>query len=260
MDLKFSKLEVGFQSNNRYHNIPSIILTISGCNMKCISKDGFVCKYAYANENIYDEEDTIGFIEKNSDINHIVIKGGEPLLYKEQLEKFLNRIWRDDYIITIYTNGTLPILNPLSFKYRIALYVVNIGEKYLPKPGTKITNPETNAEVIFGTSDIENMKPLNINMLRNICMYSNDYLLCFRAEPRKLKQFSDKVINDICNSDDEFVNRFFENHPPKNHVVFTPRNKKEQNAVMGICFKFSKPYLEYTPIEYNKPIKVEYEN
>lgn len=241
--LKFAKLEKGFQSNNRFHNVPSLILTIGGCNLKCIN-NGKLCEYAFSNLNKISVTEAKKFVNDNKAINHIVITGGEPLLYKEDLERFLNDIWRDDMFITIHTNGTLPILNPLSNKYRVSLYIVNLGDKNLPEAGTKIINPMTNKEYVFGTSEVETMNTLDIDKLRNLCMYSADYLLCFSAEPDKLESFSNSVVKEICNTNDDFLDNFLKNHSPYSHIVYRPRTMNEIAKVQEICFETGKYYCD----------------
>lgn len=241
--LKFAKLEKGFQSNNRFHNVPALILTVGGCNLKCIS-NGELCKYAFPNLNKISVNEAKEFINNNKSINHIVIQGGEPLLYKEELESFLNDVWRDGMFITIHTNGTLPILNPLTNKYKISLYIVNIGDNNLPEAGTKIINPMNNKEFVFGTTDIEKMNTLDIDKLRNLCTYSSDYLLCFSADPDKLESFSTSVIEEICKTDDEFLDNLLKNYSPYKHIAYRPRNTKEIKKVQELCLETGKYYCE----------------
>lgn len=210
--LGFSKVELGFQKNSRYYNCPSIILTLHGCNLSCEN-----CKFTDVGDNKISQKEAKKFINSHANVKHIVIRGGEPLVYKYELEKFLNDIWRDGMIITIHTNGTLPILNPLSHKYRIALYVVNLYEKQL-------------------TDDMYYPKNMADN-LRNICLYSKDYLLCFDFEPEHIIGKSTEIINKICETDEEFLNNFLKIHNPKDHVVFVPKFKKYEDKIRKICLK-----------------------
>lgn len=239
--LKFSKVELGLQKNNRFYNTPSIILTLSGCNLKCIDIANKVCKYAFEDNNISIQE-AKNFVNEYKSINYIVIKGGEPLLYKEQLEQFLNDIWRDEMKITIYTNGTMPILNPFAHKYRIALYVVNLSQKRFPKPGSKIINPITGKKVIYGTAEIKQMQSSHIKTLRSICIYCSDYLLQFSGEPQELQQIANSVIDEICDTKDEALDYLLIRHSPDSHVVFVPRNANERAAIKAKCFEFGRKF------------------
>ena len=232
----FSNIECGFQKNTRFYNVPSIMLTVAGCNLKCMFGNK-ICSHAFQN-GTYTAADAKEFVNANTNLNHIVICGGEPLLYKNELEKFLDDIWRDDLKVTICTNGTLPILNPLSKRYKIALYVVNIYDRKLPNAGKEITNPVTGKKFVFGTNDIERMhNGINYEVLRNICLYSTDYLLCFNASPDKLLNKSNDVVEQICKSEDEYILNMLHRYSPEHHVVFMPRSKKDTDAVKRICLE-----------------------
>lgn len=216
-NLRFSKLSVGFQKNSRFYNIPSIFLQVHGCNLSCFedkTDTTTLCKFIDEKENTIPISEAKKFINAHKNIKHIVICGGEPLLYKTELENFLNDIWRNDMVITIHTNGTLPMLNPLSHKYRIELYIVNLCEK---------------------NSDFEISHYLN--NLRNICLYSKDYLLQFNFEPKEIVKKSNEIVEEICKTDEEFLINFFNNHPVKNHVVFIPKLKKYEEQIRKICIK-----------------------
>lgn len=216
-NLRFSKLSVGFQKNSRFYNTPSIFLQVHGCNLKCFedkTDTTTYCKFIDEKENTIPISEAKKFINAHKNIKHIVICGGEPLLYKTELEKFLNDIWRNDMVITIHTNGTLPMLNPLSHKYRIELYIVNLCEKRLDCELVK-----------YG------------NNLRNICLYSKDYLLHFNFEPKEIVKKSNEIVEEICKTDEEFLVNFFNNHPVKNHVVFIPKFKKYEEQIRKICIK-----------------------
>lgn len=192
---KITSISIGMQKNARYYNIPSFLIKIE--DKTPITS---VVPIVKAKK----------FIKDNSQINHIVIYGDEPMAYKQGLEKFLNDIWREGMKITVYTNGDLPaVLNPLSLKYKISLYVV-----------------KANTE-----------KP-NFENLRNICVYSNDYLLCFQDEPSKLKSLSESFVKGILGSvNEEFLNKFLEKHSPYEHIVYIPRSKDEIKEVKTLCYE-----------------------
>ena len=234
--LQITKIELGLQSNNKYHNIPSIFITVSGCNLKCMRGNN-ICRFAFTEHIGITLKEIKKFINDNKQINHIVIKGGEPLMYKEELEKLLNDIWRDGMKITIHTNGTLPILNPLSHKYRISLYVVNLSKKTFPEPGSKITIPSTGKPFVFGTNDIEQMQSINIDNLRNLCLYSSDYLLNFSAEPENIVEYSNDILKQICTVNEEFLERFLKTHSPYTKTVYVPMKKSDIDSVKKICYQ-----------------------
>lgn len=243
--LKFSELSIGMQQNNRINYVPSIFLYIPGCNLCCIRNDGKTCNKVNTIGKAYTTEDAAEFINDNKHINHIVIKGGEPLMYKKELEQFLDSIWRDDLVITIYTNGTLPMLNPLAYNYRVALYVVDMSDKNIPTAGTTVRI--NNNDVVLGTNDIERMTQDNTKWLRELCMYSNDYLLLVHeANEIDFKNKADEVAKRISSCEDPFIDKFFETHPVKEHIVFVGSGWSDVhvNMTYQLCidtgYKFSK--------------------
>lgn len=241
--LRVVSINIGMQKNARFYNIPSFLIKVEGCNLRCM-RDGALCIHAAESKPTITIRNVKKFINENKHINHIMIYGGEPLLYKAELEKLLNDIWREDMHITIQTNGTLPMLNPLAAKVKVDLYIIKLSDKILAKAGDKLTIG--GKEIILGTSDIEAMGlPINTNILRNICIYSKDYLLCFKASPERLKYLTNEIVTSICeDTDEEFFKNFLKNHSPHDHIVYIPRNKNEANDVKKICFETGKFYNE----------------
>lgn len=195
--LIITSITIGMQKNARYYNIPSFLIRIG-----CENTD---------NSQAITKQLAKKFIKENPNINHLVIYGEDPLKNKNDIEIFLNEIWRDDMQITVYTSGNLPILNPLSSHYKIALYIVKVQE-----------------------SD------LNISMLRNLCLYSRDYLLCFQDEANKLEERSKDLLEKLLNTDEEFFATMLKKHSPSKHIVYIPRNKEEIKTIKELCFKTGK--------------------
>ena len=235
--LKFKKVSVGMQKDNRYFNTPAIILELTGCNMRCIVSDE-LCKNAFhaASDNISIEQ-AIKFVKSHSNINHILIKGGEPLLYKKELENFLDEIWKDNMIITIHTNGTMPILNPLGNKYKVSLYVVKLLDYPIPTVGTSV---EVNGEKItLGTSDIQQVEQYIENRtksLQDLCTYSIDYLLCIKPQENLTKQISE-LCEGIKKSDYDFIQNYFNVHPIHSHIVLISDTKENTETIVKTCKK-----------------------
>lgn len=233
-ELIFSNFEIDFQKNHKFNGVPTLFLTVSNCTYECI-KDGKLCNHSDSSNNKFTVDDAKKFIEQNNQIKHIFIKGGEPLIYKKQLEQFLTDIYHNDLIVTICTKGTLPILNPLNPNYKVYMYIVDLSDKNIPQAGDKII--KNNKEFIYGTNDIEKMKQFNINIIRDICVYSSDYLLCFRAAPEQILEKSQNVINKILDTQDEFTINFLNKYNPKNNIVFSSRNNEEKEQIKEICIK-----------------------
>jgi len=241
--MTFSNVYLGMQKNNRFYNTPSIFINVLGCNLDCVNYENRLCRHTdpTACSKILTVEDVKKFINKNKHINHIVFKGGEPLLYKREMENLLDEIWRDDLKITIYTNGTLPILNPLAAKFKIALYVADLRIKHLPEEGSKFTTKCGN-EYVVGTSDITRWRELNNNAYKNIqhlCMYANDYLLYVNVhDDETIKERVRKMIDNITKTNTEAVRTFLQMHPVEPHIVFIPKTNNEMTELAQLCMKY----------------------
>lgn len=121
------------QGEGLFTGIPSVFLRVSGCNLRCVFKDS-ICDTPYtsfnpekskynSNEEILD--DLVKLFLEHKYLDHLVITGGEPLLYRKELEEFLQKFLDmfPDTTITIETNGTLPPLN--SELVNVSLYSIS---------------------------------------------------------------------------------------------------------------------------------------
>lgn len=98
---------------------PSIFLRVSGCNLRCKWCD---TKYSWQKGKLMTFEEIEEKIEEiiNSQFSgfsrgmiHLVITGGEPLLYQKEITSLLKRIKNNFYSVTIETNGTIKPYKPL---------------------------------------------------------------------------------------------------------------------------------------------------
>jgi 7-carboxy-7-deazaguanine synthase len=133
--LNIIELFHSIQGEGRYMGVPSIFVRTTGCNLRCVFKDS-ICDTAYSSfhpeKPIYsNEQDLIdAFIKISKEhprTTHIVITGGEPFLQREGLKDFLTDIFqiKNDWIVTIETNGTFPVFGPLTKGFKISLYSVS---------------------------------------------------------------------------------------------------------------------------------------
>jgi organic radical activating enzyme len=238
MELKFKNVFIGFQDNQRISGVPSIFLEIGKCNLCCniynsgnelLALEPTPCNKCFDIGKITKKQ-AKEFINKNQQINHVVICGGEPLLYKDELEEFLNDIWRDGLLITIYTNGTLPMLNPLSKNYRVSLYIVTLHKGTLVQEGTRITNTniltKKKKDIVLGTNDIEQMQ-YNINYIRDIAIYSNDYIINIAEDfwnteyNKTCDDCIDEFIDSVEDTDEEFLKNMLVKNPIRDHIAIS---------------------------------------
>ena len=134
MNLPVVELFHSIQGEGIHTGVPSIFLRVTGCNLRCVFKDS-ICDTSYTSFNpaepifadIDEIEQAIRTL-KSQHINtaHLVITGGEPLLYKEGIKELLCRIRDLNFYVTVETNGTLGVIKELlgDFPY-INLYSVS---------------------------------------------------------------------------------------------------------------------------------------
>lgn len=220
------ELFTSIQGEGKYSGVPSHFIRVSGCNLRCVFKDS-VCDTPYSSFNPEKSpyktmDDLVSAFKKQQEdyphVKHLVITGGEPLLYKKDLEEFLGRVYDDEMVITIETNGTLPILNPLGQNYRIALYSVS------PKLSTSVGQPG----VVQGYNYTEDMRDrhertrMNYKNLVDIVTNSSDYQFKFvysgpECEDEIIRIY--KEMGKIVKKEDEQLFRFYVKHHPNKHTM-----------------------------------------
>ena len=119
MNFPVIELFRSIQGEGRYTGYPSIFVRLTGCNLRCVFK-GAECDTPYTSHRAeaarYGVDECLNFIRENRHIKHIVITGGEPLLYLpginsfiEEAEKIYAGRGNGAPVITVETNGTVPI-------------------------------------------------------------------------------------------------------------------------------------------------------
>lgn len=254
--LPICDLFTSIQGEGKFTGCPSIFIRVSGCNLRCVFRDS-ICDTAYSSfcpeKGSYTEDDVITMINANKHINHIVITGGEPLLYKKDLEKLLNRIWDPRMVITIETNGTMPMLNPLS-RFKIALYSVS------PKLATSVpaigqTIKVGDKEILFDTQEVEklNTTRINISNLVDIAMKANDYQMKFvYSNDESVAEILDIYSRMEAKAQEigGFLYEYYSTHNPMNNTMLMPEgdvNSKlsaKREACVTECIKRGWRYCE----------------
>lgn len=223
------ELFTSIQGEGKYSGVPSHFIRVSGCNLRCVFKDS-VCDTPYSSFNpekspwktmdelvkAFKEQQ-----EKYPSVHHLVVTGGEPLLYKKDLEEFLGQIYSNDMVITIETNGTLPILNPLGKNYRVDLYSVS------PKLSTSVGEPG----IVEGYEYTKEMRDrheklrINYQNLINIVMRSSDYQFKFvYSGPECVEEIVRiyKEMGKLVRKEDEQLFKFYVKHHPNKHTMLMP--------------------------------------
>jgi 7-carboxy-7-deazaguanine synthase len=160
--LPICDLFTSIQGEGKFAGVPSIFIRVSGCNLRCVFR-GSICDTPYSSftpeKSSFTIDDVKKEIETHPKVNHIVITGGEPLLYKKELEAMLTNIWEDRFVVTIETNGSLPMLNPTG-KFKIALYSVSPKlHTSIPAVGQIVKTPNGLHE--FSKAEVERLETLH---------------------------------------------------------------------------------------------------
>lgn len=237
--LPICDLFTSIQGEGKYAGIPSIFIRVSGCNLRCVFR-GSICDTPYSSftpeKSSYTIDDIKKEIASHPKVNHIVITGGEPLLYKKEIESMLNTIWEDRFVVTIETNGSLPMLNPAG-KFKIALYSVSPKlHTSIPEVGQEVETPH--GKHVFKQDEVERLEKTRINTknLVDIVMYSNDYQFKFvYSGPDCIKEIEEiySKMRGYVENDEKYKYSvsYFKSHSPESHTMLMPEGvTKEQLA------------------------------
>ena len=101
MAIKVSEIFHSVQGEGQWAGTPSTFVRLSGCNLRCVW-----CDTPYASWNPEGEIMELDDIFASVKHRHVVLTGGEPMLFTESVT--LSERWRkDNRIITIETAGTI---------------------------------------------------------------------------------------------------------------------------------------------------------
>ena len=113
--MKISELFYSIQGEGKRTGSPSFFIRTNYCNLRCKFPGGNLCDTSYTSWFPDDEKNT-GDVEidyilneyRNAGCRDVVITGGEPTMYPEELALLCSELKRisDDIFITIETNGT----------------------------------------------------------------------------------------------------------------------------------------------------------
>lgn len=222
------------QGEGKFSGVPSIFVRTTGCNLRCVFKDS-ICDTDYSSfhpgKPYYNSMDEImkafnDIIKDFPRTTHVVITGGEPLLQRDGVKEFLTEIFkiRKDWIVTIETNGTMPILDTLSKNYKVSLYSVS------PKLGSSVdyNHKFLSAEQAKRHDDLR----INYKNLFNVVTSGVPYQFKFvYSGPECVSEIKDiyaKMAKFVNMGDDNELRYWMRNHPNKNTMLMPEGMTKEQ--------------------------------
>ena len=104
--MKISEIFRSVQGEGVYIGVPSTFVRVAGCNLSCAW-----CDTEYAGANAADFRhlgvEEIGGEALRYGTRHVVITGGEPLIYRHEIKKLCEFLHQKRKYITIETNATL---------------------------------------------------------------------------------------------------------------------------------------------------------
>ena len=179
MNFPVIEMFASIQGEGQFTGIPSFFVRVSGCNLRCCFK-GSICDTPYSSyepeKTGYETMDDVvkafkKLREENPNVKHLVITGGEPLMYKKGLEEFLEATYDEDLLVTIETNGTFEPLPSFSNKYTIDLYSIS------PKLSTSVGN--ANGKLTVEQVKHHNETRINLKALCEFVLKSIGYQFKF---------------------------------------------------------------------------------
>jgi 7-carboxy-7-deazaguanine synthase len=102
--MNINEIFYSIQGEGKWTGLPNVFIRTSGCNLRCNFCD---TKYAYFDGENISIEEILQKIKKYP-CKKVCITGGEPLL-QEEISKLIESLQKDDYCITIETNGSKPL-------------------------------------------------------------------------------------------------------------------------------------------------------
>jgi organic radical activating enzyme len=158
--IPISEIFYSIQGEGKYAGHPSVFVRVGGCNLKCPGFGERGCDSYYAVDKSYKNEWKLMSVEDiKKEIKkymkfkpHLVITGGEPILYYKELYPLVD--WFDN-LITIETNTTIEIDFEKYPKYKDVVFAMSVklsnsGEKYNKRVKKEvIKNYAKNAEKSF---------------------------------------------------------------------------------------------------------------
>lgn len=179
--MKFPVLEIfsSIQGEGMYTGVPSIFVRVAGCNLRCVFGSSR-CDTPYSSFELEkpkwnEVEDVYNKIHEElikTGIKHLVITGGEPLLYSKQIKELVTKIKKnisEDIVVTIETNGTLPVIK--SWISDEKLYSIDLWS-ISPKLSTSVDN--TGKFLSKEESEHHNKTRINID---NLTSYYEEHLI-----------------------------------------------------------------------------------
>lgn len=167
-------LHLAIQGEGTLMGRSSILIRTSGCNLACVFANS-ICDTPYSShtpeKGRYSLEEVDSFVKSHSQIDSLIITGGEPCLHPEYLEKIFDMF--PNHHITIETNASIQ----LNFDLLCRVDLVSMS----PKLSTS-TMTEKKADllsVIYSDTiaKVHEKKRVNLDAIQSWIINAKDYHL-----------------------------------------------------------------------------------
>ena len=188
--LPVSEIFDSIQGEGPFAGTPSVFLRFAFCNLKCVWCD---TEYTWKDNIIYKKmslKEIEGKILKYNS-SHLVITGGEPLLWQKDFYPLVERLLNKNFIVEIETNGTMEPELPEEIYFNVSPKLSNSGEDFEKRIKIEILKKFNNRErtifkfVIQKEKDIEEV----INLKERVGIERTKiYLMPEGKTPEELKE------------------------------------------------------------------------
>ncbi len=143
--VKINEIFYDIEGEGRYQGFPTLFIRVCGCNLRCFWCD---TKYAYFKGRNIGVEELINIIKK-SPYKYVNITGGEPLLYKRQINYIIKRV--KNKFFTVETNGSISINGVKADNISMDLKLPSSGEsKKMQFSNLKLLRQQDQLKLVIG--------------------------------------------------------------------------------------------------------------
>lgn len=213
MKLPFSELFYSIQGEGMFTGQLSVFLRVSGCNLRC-----WWCDTPYTSWNAEkgskDTMEIMGMIAVYPKANHVVITGGEPMLYPEAVAELITMCHKVGKFVTIETNGT-------RYDEMVKPDLWSVSPKLLTSaPNATLHQAKTSSQLATATElHQKNIKPVHL---------SNFYLNKDEIQSAQA-QFKFVVT---CKQDVEWVLKMVEHHQAPRSLIWLMPEGRTRDEVL----------------------------
>lgn len=106
MNLRIAEIFRSVQGEGIWAGTPSVFVRVSGCNLRCVWCDTPYASWSPEGPVMTVDEIAARVLELRDDAEHVVLTGGEPMLF-DAIVSLAERLKDEGFVITVETAGTV---------------------------------------------------------------------------------------------------------------------------------------------------------